>query len=98
MPQCLHGGRRSGQYWPAVDVVGGPGRSSYVHLSGGKAGRWRDPAAGRNGDLLDPIRLTRGTDSAGEAMDEVARFLGLGGAGAGKGKGRVVRGERPRAL
>ena len=70
----------------------GPGRSRYVHLSSAKAGRWRDPAAGRNGDLLDPIRLTRGTDSAGEAMDETVRFLGFGGAAAGKGKDRVVRG------
>ena len=95
LPQYLHGGRRSGQYRPAGDVAGGPGRSRYVHLSGAKAGRWRDPAAGRNGDLLDPIRLTRGTDSAGEAIDETARFLGFGGAAAGKGKDRVVRGGAP---
>ena len=96
--QYLPGGRRSGQYWHAGDVGGGAGRSLYVHLSGGKAGRWRDPAAGQKGDLLDLIRLTRGLPSGGEAMDEAARFLGLGGGAAGKGKGRAVREERHRAL
>ena len=96
--QYLPGGRRSGQYWQAGDVGGGPGRSLYVHLSGGKAGRWGDQATGQGGDLLDLIRLTRGLNSVGEAMDEAALFLGLGGAKAGKGKGRTVRKERHRAL
>ena len=96
--QYLPGGRRSGQYWHAGDVGGGPGRSLYVHLSGGKAGRWEDQATGQRGDLLDLIRLARGLPSAGDAMDEAARFLGLGGEAGGKGKGRAVREERHRAL
>ena len=41
---------------------------------------------------------TRGLNSAGEAMDEAAIFLGLDGAEAGKGKGRTVGKEGHRAL
>ena len=84
--QYLPGGRRAGQYWLAGDVGGGPGRFLYVRLSGGAVGRWEDRATGRRGDLLDLIRLTRGLKLVGEAMDEAAIFLGLGGAEAGRAR------------
>ena len=55
-------GRRQGHYWLCGDVLGTPGRSLYVRLSGLRAGHWTDAASGEYGDLLDLIGLNRGLD------------------------------------
>ncbi|SBV92623.1 conserved hypothetical protein [uncultured Alphaproteobacteria bacterium] len=73
----LSNGRRQGRYWICGDVMGTPGRSLYVRLSGERAGKWADAAvASEHGDLLDLIALNRGLDFRA-ALDEARRFLSL---------------------
>lgn len=73
----LPNGRRQGRYWICGDVMGTPGRSLYVRLSGERAGKWADAAvACEHGDLLDLIALNRGLDFRA-ALDEARRFLSL---------------------
>lgn len=55
-------GRRQGRYWLCGDVLGTPGRSLYVRLSGPRAGHWTDSATGEYGDLFDLIGLNRRLD------------------------------------
>ncbi|MDE1172725.1 MAG: toprim domain-containing protein [Parvibaculaceae bacterium] len=55
-------GCRQGRYWLCGDVLGTPGRSLYVRLSGPRAGHWTDSATGEYGDLLDLIGLNRRLD------------------------------------
>lgn len=69
-------GRRQGRYWTCGDVMGTPGRSLYVRLSGDRAGKFRDAADGTHGDLLDLIALNRGLDFRA-ALDEARGFLSL---------------------
>jgi hypothetical protein len=76
---CRHylpSGRRQGRYWTCGDVMGTPGRSLYVRLSGPRAGKWADSAEGSYGDLLDLIALNRGLDFRA-AIDEARAFLNL---------------------
>ncbi|MGH6867259.1 MAG: DUF7146 domain-containing protein [Methyloceanibacter sp.] len=72
----LPNGRRQGRYWLIGDVAGTPGRSLYVRLSGGRAGKWTDAATGEHGDLIDLIALNRGLDFR-SALDEARSFLQL---------------------
>jgi hypothetical protein len=69
-------GRRQGRYWICGDVQGTPGRSLYVQLFGGRAGKWCDSATSEHGDLLDLIALNRGLDFRA-ARDEARAFLRL---------------------
>ena len=76
---CRHylpNGRRQGRYWTCGDVMGTPGRSLYVRLSGDRAGKFRDAADGTHGDLLDLIALNRGLGFRA-ALDEARGFLSL---------------------
>jgi hypothetical protein len=76
---CRHylpNGRRQGRYWICGDVMGTPGRSLYVRLSGPRAGKWADAAEGSYGDLLDLIALNRGLDFRA-ALREARVFLSL---------------------
>ncbi len=76
---CRHylpGGARSGAYWQAGDITGAAGRSLHVHLSGPRAGRWRDTETGDRGDLLDLIRRNGNHASFGPALREAWAFLG----------------------
>ena len=72
----LSNGHCHGRYWIAGDVMGTPGRSLYLRLTGpeygaGAAGKWTDAASpSEHGDLLDLIRLNRNLNGLGEAMDE----------------------------
>lgn len=50
--------------------------SFYVHVSGPKAGQWRDHATGDYGDILDLIALAMNTDIKG-AIVEARAYLGL---------------------
>lgn len=69
-------GKRTGRYWHCGNLMGEPGQSLYVHLSGPRAGRWTDAATGEHGDLLDLIAGNRGLDLKG-AMTEASTFLAL---------------------
>ena len=71
----LPNGRRQGRYWICGDVMGTPGQSLYVRLSGPRAGKFCDSATGEHGDLLDLIALNRGLDLRA-ALDEARSFLG----------------------
>ena len=72
----LPNGRRQGRYWICGDVMGTPGRSLYVRLSGERAGKFCDAAEGTHGDLLDLIALNRGLGFRA-ALDEARGFLSL---------------------
>jgi hypothetical protein len=72
----LPNGRRQGRYWICGDVMGTPGRSLYVRLSGERKGKFCDAADGTHGDLLDLIALNRGLDFRA-ALDEARGFLSL---------------------
>jgi hypothetical protein len=72
----LPNGRRQGLYWTCGDVLGTPGRSLYVRLTGERAGKFCDTATGEHGDLLDLIALNRGLDFHA-ALDEARAFLSL---------------------
>lgn len=78
----LSNGRREGRYWLVGNVHNAPGRSMYVRLTGGEAGRgavgkWTDAAEGTHGDLLDIIREVCGLTEFPAVADEARRFLGL---------------------
>lgn len=55
----LSSGRREGRYWLVGDADNSPGRSMFVRLKAGDAGKlagkWTDAATGEHGDLLDII-------------------------------------------
>ena len=72
----LTNGLRQGRYWLCGDVMGTPGRSLYVLLSGERAGHWTDAQSGQYGDLLDLIGLNRGLDFRA-TLDEARQFLSL---------------------
>ena len=72
----LPNGRRQGRYWICGDVMGTPGQSLYVRLSGERAGKFCDAADGTHGDLLDLIGLNRGLGFRA-ALDEARGFLSL---------------------
>ena len=66
----LSAGHKEGRYCLVGDVLGAPGRSLYVRLTGpesgkGAAGKWTDSATAEHGDLLDLIGLVSGLSSAG---------------------------------
>ncbi len=73
----LSNGRREGRQWRVGDLRNTPGRSLVVWLDPlGRAGKWRDYATDKHGDLLDLIRGTLGLTSLREAIDEAQQFLG----------------------
>ena len=82
-----------GNYWQAGSVAGERGQSLYVHLAGGRRGKWTDAATGEKGDLLDLIRAASGHARMVDAMDEARAFLGGNPAAARE----VGSAERPRA-
>ncbi len=68
-------GRRQGRYWTCGDVLGNPGGSLFVKLSGDGSGHWTDAAVGLHGDLLDLIGLNKGHRHLRETLDEARAFL-----------------------
>lgn len=72
----LPGGKRQGHEWRAGSVEGEAGQSLGVHLSGDKAGLWKDFAADAGGDLIDLWMATRRQDLP-TALDDIRRWLGL---------------------
>lgn len=69
-------GKREGSEWRCGSLGGEPGGSLGVHLTGAKAGVWKDFAEGSGGDLLDLWREARGLTMV-EAMDEALAYLGV---------------------
>ena len=72
----LPGGKKKGAEWKAGSVSGEAGDSLGVHLTGHKAGVWRDFNADVGGDLLDLWRAVRGCSLA-DAIREAKTYLGI---------------------
>lgn len=72
----LPNGKKKGQEWKAGSVAGEPGDSLGVHLTGAKAGVWRDFAQDIGGDLIDLFMHVRGCNLAA-AINEAKSFLGV---------------------
>lgn len=76
--ELLPHGRREGAEWVALNPVRGDTRegSFRVHLSGAKAGVWRDFAADIDGDMLDLVAYLLRMDKS-RAFSWARRWLGL---------------------
>lgn len=72
----LPNGKREGHEWRAGSVHGEAGQSLGVHLTGDKAGVWRDFSADGGGDLLDLWQATQGVDLK-TAMEDAKAWLGI---------------------
>ena len=77
----LSSGRREGRYWLVGDADNTPGRSLFVRLkpgdAGKPAGKWTDAATGEHGDLLDIIARRERLTMLRDTLDEARRFLAL---------------------
>lgn len=72
----LPGGRKEGHEWRVGSVDGEKGKSLGVHLSGEKAGVWRDFSSDEGGDLIDLWMATRKQDLPA-ALDDIRSWLGV---------------------
>lgn len=72
----LPAGRRDGAEWRVGSTAGEKGESLGVHLTGDKAGMWRDFALDEGGDLLDLWVATRG-GTLSDALKDAKRWLGI---------------------
>jgi len=72
----LPGGKKKGAEWKAGSVAGDAGDSLGVHLTGTKAGVWRDFAADVGGDLLDLWMAARGCGLR-QAIEEAKAYCGV---------------------
>lgn len=73
----LPAGKKTGSEWRAGSVFGDAGESLGVHLTGVKAGVWKDFSADeRGGDLIDLWAASRSIPLA-EALREVKAHLGV---------------------
>jgi twinkle protein len=72
----LPDGKREGQEWRCGSVRGEAGDSLGVHLSGAKAGVWRDFSADVGGDLIGLWMAAQGL-SLRDACEAAMEFLGI---------------------
>ncbi|HEX5422481.1 MAG TPA: hypothetical protein VFW94_02955, partial [Candidatus Acidoferrales bacterium] len=72
----LPGGKRNGSEWRCGSVQGDPGDSLGVHLTGAKAGVWRDFSADVGGDLIGLWMAAQGL-SLREACEAAMEYLGI---------------------
>lgn len=72
----LPNGKREGSEWRCGSVQGDPGDSLGVHLTGGKAGVWRDFSADVGGDLIGLWMAAKGVSLA-DACREAMEYLGI---------------------
>ncbi len=72
----LPAGKKDGHEWACGSITGEPGSSLKVHLSGGKAGVWKDFATDEGGDLIDLWRLTKRL-SLSATLAEIRDYLGV---------------------
>ena len=77
----LPNGKRKGSEWCVGSVRGEEGNSLKVHLTGEKAGVWKDFASDVGGDLVELWSLACGLDKAA-ALKEIREFLNLKAGGA----------------
>lgn len=72
-------GKREGNEWCIGDICGDPGDSLKIHLTGQKAGVWKDFAKDqKGGDLLDLWCVAGGRNlSISEAIKEAGSYLGI---------------------
>jgi len=75
----LPSGRRKGRYWTVGSIDDEPGGSLWVHLSGGRVGRWQDAATGEFGDALDLVAGARFRGDKKQAYAWSLAWLGIGG-------------------
>lgn len=72
----LPNGKRDGHEWVCGNVHGDEGKSLKVHLTGDKAGIWKDFSEGSGGDLLDLWAAVH-QSSIGDAIREAKLYLGI---------------------
>lgn len=75
--ELLPGGRRAGPEWEIGSLQGEPGRSLKVHLTGARAGVWRDFSAGIGGDALDLVARVLCNGDKAAALRWSRRWLGI---------------------
>lgn len=76
--ELLARGHREGRReWRCGSIAGEPGSSLGVHLTGPKAGIWKDFAGGQGGDALDLVAATRCNGDIGAAIRWALSWLGL---------------------
>lgn len=75
--ELLPAGIREGHEWRIGSVAGEPGRSMAVHLSGAKAGVWKDWAADIGGDALDLVAAVLFRDNKAQAVRWSRAWLGV---------------------
>jgi hypothetical protein len=75
--ELLPNGRREGAEWRVGSLNGEPGRSLAVHLSGSRAGVWKDFAGGQGGDALDLVAQVHFGGDKGRAVEWSKRWLGI---------------------
>lgn len=74
--QLLPHGRKVGNEWEVGSLQGEPGRSLKVHLSGGKAGWWKDFAGSTQGDAIKLIAGVLFNGDNREAVKWARGYLG----------------------
>jgi hypothetical protein len=77
----LRAGRKQGRYWLVGDIMGSPGRSLYVRLSGpdsgkGAAGKWTEHVAARVMLRIRDLALSCGR-SPGSTQHNVSSWRGI---------------------
>ncbi|MDE2470661.1 MAG: hypothetical protein KGL35_18435 [Bradyrhizobium sp.] len=72
----LPNGKREGTEWRCGGIGGEPGDSLGVHLTGSKAGWWKDFASEQGGDLIGLWMAAKGLDLRA-ACAEACEFLGI---------------------
>jgi hypothetical protein len=75
--ELLPAGTREGHEWRIGSIAGQPGRSMAVHLSGAKAGVWKDWSADVGGDSLDLVAQVLFHGDKGQALRWSRAWLGL---------------------
>lgn len=75
--ELLPNGKRKGSEWVVGSIHGEEGESMQVHLSGDKAGVWKDfSSSDKGGDLIDLYMQTQGA-TIREAIEWAKGYLGI---------------------
>lgn len=72
-------GKRLGHEWTVGSIHGEPGTRMAVHLTGAKAGVWKDFAGGKGGDALDLVAAVQCGGNMAEAVKWSKTWLQLDG-------------------
>lgn len=77
--ELLPQGVREGNEWCVGSLAGEPGRSMKIHLSGGKAGVWKDFSSDKAGDALELVAAVLFWGDKTAAIKWARSWLGLDG-------------------